>query len=178
MTGSASSTTSVGGLVAGPLLLAGALVAFMVSNQLVTIGPFDRAQIGWFVVIPLYLASPGALSLAWRSPETRRWGVVLMAVLSTAIGVALAASIATTSPQIGCRPVAGPADALPVALAVGIVGALAFAVPVLLASIPARQGRWRGAVATGAVSAFIGIAATVAASVALVGFGAGCAAPR
>jgi hypothetical protein len=178
MIGSAHSMAGVRGLVAAPVLLVGALVAFMVSNQLITIGPFNRAQIGWFVVVPLYLTSPGALSLAWRSPETRRWGIVLTAVLSAAIGVALAASIATMSTQIGCRPIAGPADALPVALAVGIVGALGYAVPVLVASIPARQGRWRRALVTGAGSAFIGIATTLAVAVALWGSGAGCAAPR
>ena len=59
-------------LVFGPLLVLGGAVTWWISDQLIVIGPFDRAQIGWAVVVPLLALGPAVTGLAARKPELSR----------------------------------------------------------------------------------------------------------
>lgn len=152
-------------LWAGPLLLVASLAAWAISDRLVVIGPFDRAQIGWAVVVPLFVLAPGVLSLAWQSASTARTGRGVLVALSAAIGVLAVGALALTSVQIGCRTVASPIDVIPSALPVGVVAALAFAVSVLIGAQFGKHGRMRAAVLVGGGTAFVGLWATVAAFV-------------
>jgi hypothetical protein len=49
---------------AGPLLVVAAIGVWYVSDGLVVLGPFDRAQIGWAVVLPLLALAPGVSGVA------------------------------------------------------------------------------------------------------------------
>jgi hypothetical protein len=174
MTGGERSTGAARGLIAAPLLVGAALVIYVVSNDLRTIGPFNRSQIGWFVVVPLYLLAPGALSLAWRSQETRRSGRAVLLAVAASLGLILAAGLATATTQIGCRQVTSPLEVLPFAVLMGMASALSFATPVLLASVPARRGRTGLAFVVGAGAALVGAVLTLTTYVALSSAGASC----
>jgi len=57
----------------GPLAIAVlAYVLWRISDALVYIGPFDRAQFGWGVVIPVWLAVPVVASFLWARLGTGR----------------------------------------------------------------------------------------------------------
>jgi len=69
-------------------------------GRAVTIGPFDRATLGWATVMPLWFASPWLAALLWRRlPQfaDRAAVLALAAIIGTLVGggwtvVALAAS--------------------------------------------------------------------------------------
>jgi hypothetical protein len=57
-----------GRLLVGPLVYAGGIVVWWVSDRLLVIGPFDRAQIGWVLVVPMLALGPGLAGLAEAMP--------------------------------------------------------------------------------------------------------------
>ena len=88
-------TLAVG--VAVPLALLGiAYAAWAISDRLVQIGPLDRAQFAWLVVVPLLTVTPIATGLAWRRLSTRQiWfaALVVAAIVGTVVGVFYALAI-------------------------------------------------------------------------------------
>jgi len=62
---------SLATLSVAPSLLVLALAIWFVSDRFVVIGPFDRATIGWAVVLPLLAIAPGAAALAGSSSTSQ-----------------------------------------------------------------------------------------------------------
>jgi hypothetical protein len=76
--------------IAFPLLIASLAYGLLwLSDQLLYIGPLDRAAFGWIVVIPVWTGAPVSAAFAWR-PLNRRetaeaaagFGLVVSAVSS------------------------------------------------------------------------------------------------
>lgn len=154
------------GLWVGPLLVAVSLLVWLVADRLVVIGPFDRAQITGAIALPLFLLAPGTLGVAAAQADARR-GRLALALVPAALGVLAVAGLMATVAQVGCRPVAGPADVLAPALPVGLAVALAFGLPALAARRLAGRGSLV-AVASAAALALVG--AVVVVGVALAAF--------
>jgi hypothetical protein len=154
------------GLSVGPLLVAVSLLVWLVADRLVIIGPFDRAQITGIIALPLFLLAPGTLGVAAAQADARR-GRLALALVPVALGVLAVVGLMATVTQVGCRPVAGPADVLAPALPVGLAVALAFGLPALTARQLADRGSLV-AIAGAAVLAVVG--AVVVLGVALVAF--------
>src|SRR3954447_23784854 len=70
----------------GTLGLAYAL--WWMSDRLVNVGPLDRAQFGWLVVIPIWLSAPIVAGYAWRRVEPRRLAVSAIIVGLVIAGIA------------------------------------------------------------------------------------------
>jgi hypothetical protein len=69
-------------------LFALVIVIWVAIDRLVVIGPFDRAQLGWAVAVPLTVAVP--VLGAWAGDRLGRFGRVSMAVvLAIAAGIAV-----------------------------------------------------------------------------------------
>jgi hypothetical protein len=160
-------------LAIAPALIAASAAVIVVSSSLVTIGPFDRAQIGWGVGVPLFLLAPGAAALASRHAgvSAARWSIAAIAVV---IGILTAAALAATMTMIGCAPATGPLGTLPAAVSVGIAAALAFAGPAGAAWYARRWGS-KVAVAVGAIAGFGAIFATILVFAASFIIGVSCA---
>ena len=88
-----------------PFLIAASFAVLTISSALVVVGPFDRAQIGWGVGVPLFLLAPGAAALAARRAGGRvaAWSIGAIAV---ALGVLTIAALVASMPRIGCAPTA------------------------------------------------------------------------
>jgi hypothetical protein len=144
--------------VAAPLaFLALALVLWMVSDRLLYIGPFDRAQFGWLVVVPLLAAAPAAAGLAWRGLSNRRLMIAAAAVtglVGVAAGTLLAAAI--LGERTGClygSRLSG-ADIGFAAVVVGLVTGGGYATSGLAAAVLMRnRNPWLGGLA-GALGGF------------------------
>jgi hypothetical protein len=161
-------------LAIAPLLIVASLVGLAVSNSLVTIGPFDRAQIGWGVGVPLLLLAPGAAALAGRRSGGREaaWAVGVISVVLAVLPIV--GLMATPAPSIGCAPASGPPEVLVHAIPVGISAGLGFAGPAGAAWLV----RNRGAIvslAVGAILAFGAIFVTIVVFAASFVVGVSCA---
>src|SRR5258705_6666108 len=78
---------SLATLVVAPSLLVLAVAVWFVSDRLVTIGPFDRAKIGWAVVVPLLALAPGAAALAGSGSTGPGLARLVVAVPSLVSGI-------------------------------------------------------------------------------------------
>lgn len=131
------------------VLLAVAGAVWLVSDNLVRIGPLDRALIGWLIVVPLILLAPGVA--AFGKPAE---SVISVVAVGSLVVVALSLSIS----QIGCSPASLPTVVLH-ALPVGVAASMGFVAATLAArhaASLASAGRvWIG-LFTGALVAFGG----------------------
>ena len=66
-----------------------AYAAWAISDRLLYVGPFDRAQFGWLVVIPLVTAAPVVEAFTWRSLSDGQ-SLVAASVVGLAVGVTAA----------------------------------------------------------------------------------------
>ncbi len=150
-------------LLVAPLLVVAAIALLKISNELLSIGPFDRAQFGWLIPIPMLLLAPAVAGLAARATGERRAMAALIA-LSAALGGFVTVLIASSTRQIGCTPIEGAWGALVPAAFIGFTGGLGFAA----AGIVALRLRERPLVA------LLGSAATavIAGALTLIVFGA------
>ena len=128
MTASAAASRFDPRLLIGPGLLVLGLVLLKASNDLVVIGPFDRAQFGWLVPVPMLLLAPGAIGVAARWSGRRaahRVALATGALFAIVTGVAWF----LTTTQIGCDPHPAVATrvlaAIPLPLVLGVGWALA-----------------------------------------------------
>lgn len=109
-------------LAVAPLLIVASIAAWAISDTVGSIGPFDKAKIGWAIVVPLFLLAPGAAAVASRRSGWRAgW------LAAVAIGIALAAATVLTlmwkTTFVDCQPVTDSLvvafRAIPVGLAAG-----------------------------------------------------------
>jgi hypothetical protein len=156
--------------IAAPLgTLALAYAAWAITDRLLYIGPLDRAQFGWLVVVPLLCAAPVVAVLVWRDlPDARRLiasGVVAVAIGGTAallFGTALVDSLEGC--QAGSRLPA--TDVVLGIVVVGLVTGAGYAGSGAIGAHVWRKGHpWLG----GAIAAVSGFATLWAA--AFVAFG-------
>ncbi len=76
-------------VVAPIVLVAIAYALWWISNELVIIGPLDRAQFGWLVVVPLVVIAPAAGGFVLATLGTRQ-ATVGAVVAGTVLGLGLA----------------------------------------------------------------------------------------
>jgi hypothetical protein len=132
--------------VALPLLIATlAYGLWWISDQLIVIGPLDRASFGWIVVIPLWLSTPVVAGFTWRSlsrSQARLAAFVVGACVSAAAALAFWQSMGTPF-DCGFGTVTPAIDFLPGTVLVGVLVGAGLAVDGLLVARLARAGvRW------------------------------------
>ena len=113
-------------LTRGPVLLAAAFLVWYVSDRLVVIGPFDRAQIGWAVVMPLAALAPGVAALPERDTRLIRASRVVSAGVSVGLGGFVLVGLAVTVTFANCRPVTSPWDVLPNAIPTALMASASY----------------------------------------------------
>jgi hypothetical protein len=157
MTGASPGRTTVGfdrRLLIGPGLVILGLGLLKLSDLLLFIGPFDRAQFGWSVPIPMILLAPGALGVVARwsgRPAARQVALVTGLLLGFVVGVAWF----TSTTQVGCDPHPDLATrllaSLPIPLVLGIGWTLAGRLAIRFADRPllALVAGVAGAIAAG-----------------------------
>ncbi len=126
------------GLLVGPILLLASFLAWWISDRLLYIGPFDRAQIGWAVVVPLAALSPGAAALAERHASIARMSRRIAAIVAVGLGTALIFGLAATVTQVGCQPVTNPLQVVPNTIPSAVLAGASYWVGY---SVPARRVR-------------------------------------
>jgi hypothetical protein len=143
-------------LLVGPVLLLAGLVLLEVSNELVSIGPFDRAQFGWSVPVPMMLLAPGVIgaSARWAGvAAARNVATITGAAFGVVLGIAWFASVT----QVGCDPAPGISTRLAASMPIPVVLGVGWAI----AGRSAARYANRPAVAV-AVGVVIAIAAGIA----------------
>jgi hypothetical protein len=141
---------SLAALGVAPLLLLLALAIWFVSDRLVTIGPFDRAQIEGLVVLPLLAIAPGAAALAGSGSSSPGLARVVVGCVSAAIALFVAIGLAATITFVDCRPATGPLQVVPRTLPTALALGVGFAVSAAAARGPAARGRALVALVVGA----------------------------
>lgn len=132
--------------IALPLLFVSlAYGLWWISDQLVVIGPLDRASFGWIVVVPLWLSAPVAAGFSWRSlsaTQTRLAALLVGASISAGAALVYWQSIGTPF-DCGFGTVTPPIDFLPQTLLVGVIVGGGLVLDGLLVARLARLGvRW------------------------------------
>jgi hypothetical protein len=142
-----------------PLLIAASFAVVTISSALVVVGPFDRAQIGWGVGVPLFLLAPGAAALAARRAggQVAAWSIGAIGVVLG--GLTIVAAL-VSMPRIGCAPATDVLETVVHAIPVAIAAGLTFAGPAAAAWFVRERGSVI-ALAGGAVLAFGGLFATI-----------------
>jgi hypothetical protein len=125
-----------------------------ISDQLLYIGPLDRAAFGWAVVIPVWAGAPVAAAFAWRRLTRRDLWVAAVAfglVVSVVSSVLIWQSVAFPD---CANPVRSAAEWIVPALLLGLTIGGGLAASGLLGTAIVRSGHpWR-AVAIGAGTEF------------------------
>lgn len=111
-------------LAIAPILIVAAIAVWAISDRMLSIGPFDRAQIGWAVVVPLFLLAPAAAGLAARWTSTRS-AMLVATGIAMALGGLIVLTLSLTWTRIGCQPV-GQAEAALQAIPTGLAAGLGF----------------------------------------------------
>jgi hypothetical protein len=116
--------------------------------------------------MPLLLAAPGLAGMARFSVGGERQARLVIAVVSLFVAVFATYRLTVTLYQIGCQVVTDRIQAVPVSLAIGVTGGVAFALAAMgaawAASRPTRPGaRIAAALAAGGVLGFAGGIATL-----------------
>jgi hypothetical protein len=157
-----------------------AFVLWMISDRLLYVGPFDRAQFGWLVVVPLLAAAPAIAGLAWQGMSNRRLliaGVAVTGLVGVAAGTLLAAAI--IGERSGClygSRLSG-VDIAFAAAVVGLVTGAGFGLSGLAATVLMRNRHpWLGGLA-GALGGFAVLWIAVFAALGSIGFVAICNRP-
>jgi len=145
-------------LAIAPLLIAASFAVLAISSSLVVVGPFDRAQIGWGVGVPLFLLAPGAAALAGRQAGGRAaaWSIGAIGIV---LGGLTIVGLVATMLRIGCTP-GNALEILVHAIPVGIAAGLGFAGPAAAAWFVRERG-FLIALAVGGILAFGAIFATI-----------------
>jgi hypothetical protein len=142
----------------------------------VVIGPFDRAQIGWGLTVPLMALAPGAAAVAGtltRRPDLARRLVWTVSILS---GVVAWLWLASSITFMDCRDVTDRSAVFMRVLPTALGVALAFAIGARAARLATDRGHLLAALVLGAGGWFGG--AVIATAVFFVSFPPlACAAP-
>jgi hypothetical protein len=167
--------------IAAPLAtLALAYAAWAVSDRLLYLGPFDRAQVGWLVVIPLVTAAPLVAALVWRDLSDAQMliagsavAIAVGAVAALLFGFAVAGS--ASGCQVGSR--LSPFDIAFGSAVVGLVAGAGYAGSGAIGAIVMRNGHtWFGGVLS-AVGGFVSLWAAALAGFGVFGFVGICSRP-
>ena len=110
-----------------PLLVVAGIALIQISNELLYIGPLDRAAFGWSVPIPMILLAPATAGVV------ARWtgeGIARAALVATAIGlgVFLVATMTASIDRIGCDIVTSKVQVLLQVAPIGLLTSGAFVV--------------------------------------------------
>ena len=124
-----------------PLLLLLGLAIWFVADRLVTIGPFDRAQIEGVVVLPLIAIAPGAAAIAGSGSTSPGLARLVVVAVSAAIALFVVIGLAATVTFLDCRPVTSPLQVVPRTLPTALVLGVGFALSAAAAWGPALRGR-------------------------------------
>ena len=118
-----------------------------ISDRLGYIGPLDKAQFGWLVLIPVGSSAPVAAAFAWQKLTGSAALVVpLLVGISIAVPAAAAFWVAIAHPDCQFGSVMTEADTIRAAVIVGVVAGGGYAIAGVVAVAPLRAGhRWRGA---------------------------------
>src|SRR5207244_6674206 len=119
---------SLAALGVAPLLLLLGLAIWFVSGRLVTIGPFDRAKIGWAVVVPLLALAPGAAALAGSGSTSPGLARLVVAGTSIVTGLFIVFGLAATITFVDCRAATGPLEVVPRTLPTAFAFGIGFAI--------------------------------------------------
>ena len=157
----ARGSRSLATLVVAPSLLVLALAIWFVSDRLVVIGPFDRATIGWAVVLPLLAIAPGAAALAGSGSTSQGLARFVVAVTSIVTGIVVVFGLASAITFVDCRPATSPLEVVPRTLPTAFALGVGFAISATAAWRPALHAGRLAAVLVGAavwvVAAGIGL---------------------
>jgi hypothetical protein len=132
---------SLAALGVAPLLLLLGVASWFVSDRLVVIGPFDRATIGWAVVVPLLAIAPGAAALAGSGSTSPGLARLVVAGTSIITGLFVVLGLAAAITFVDCRPVSSPLQVVPRTLPTALVLGVGFALSAATAWGPAQHGR-------------------------------------
>jgi hypothetical protein len=139
-------------VIAGPLLVLAAIGVWYVSDRLIFVGPFDRAQIGWAVVMPLLALAPGVAGLDEGRDEVEDSSRLVANLTCVGIGLGVTITLLATVTFASCRPVTNPLDILPQALVTGLLSAATFALPYRVSAYLSRQVRpWQAVIPAAAL---------------------------
>jgi hypothetical protein len=138
--------------------LVGAALAYAlwwISDRLLYVGPLDRAQFGWLVVVPVWSLTPVATAFAWRTlgGPVRATAAGVIGFILAVVSAALFWS-ASAFPNCEFGAVRSPGEWVIPSAIVGLVIGGGFAIVCLGATAAARRARWWVVVAAGAGSAF------------------------
>ena len=159
---SSAGTVRLVGAIALPLaLLALAIGLWWISDQLLYIGPLDRAAFGWVVVVPLWLSAPVAAGFAWK-PLGGRQSRLAAASLTGIVGGVTALVFwqwIGTPFDCGFGTVIAPINFVPQTLVVGVVVGGGLALDGLLVRKLARAGVrwWAVVIGLGSELVFLGL---------------------
>jgi hypothetical protein len=118
----------------------------VISNQLIYIGPIDRATFGWIVVIPLLCAAPTFAGFSWRA-VTGAVRTRFAIAGGLVIGVVTSALLWQSAISVNCAPTHSPIELLPQSLMIGAIVGAGFFLACRLASGEVAAGHiGRGAV--------------------------------
>src|SRR3954464_329688 len=115
------SSDSIEGRPAWPILVAPVLVVvaialLRISDQLLVIGPFDRATFAWAFPVPMLLVAPAVAGPPGIRTDRRR-GWIAIVVESVGVGVfvtaVLVAPVSTTAWAVATPKTAAPGGAAP-----------------------------------------------------------------
>ena len=150
-----------GRLGVAPLLPLLGVAIWFVADRLVTIGPFDRAQIEGLVVLPLLALAPRAAALAGSSSTRPGLARLVVAGTSIAMGLFVVFGLAASITFLDCRPTTSPLEVVPRTLPTAFALGVGFAISAAAAWRPALHARRLAAVLVGAavwvVAAAIGL---------------------
>jgi hypothetical protein len=118
-----------------------------ISDRLVYIGPLDKAQFGWLVVVPIAAVAPVTAAFAWqRLPQTAIAVAATLFAVTFSVPAAAAFWVSVAHPDCQFGSVMTGADAIRAAVIVGAVAGGGYALAGLLATVEVRRGHpWRGA---------------------------------
>jgi hypothetical protein len=137
---------------AGPLLVLAAIGVWHVSDRLIFVGPFDRAQVGWAVVMPLLALAPGVAGLAEGREELEESSRLVANLTTLGLGLGATITVLATVTFASCRPVTNALEILPQALVTGLLAAATFALPYRISAYLSRQVRpWQAVVSAAAL---------------------------
>ena len=163
---------------APPLVGVGlAYALWWISDRLLYVGPLDRAQFGWLVVVPVWSLSPFAAAYAWRRlDESQRLMVASIVGSALAVVAAFLFWLASAIPDCQFGAVRSPAEWIVPPLIVGVVVGAGFAATCLATTAVLRGHRW-AALLVGAASAFALVFAIVLVASSLLPLGTGICQP-
>lgn len=126
-----------------------------ISDRALYIGPMDRAQFGWLVVVPIWSLTPVAAAYAWRTLSPRQSAVAAGVIgLILALGAAVLFWAASAFPSCDFGAVRSPAEWVMPSMTVGLAIGVGFVAACLAATAVAKRADWWAVLLVGAGSAF------------------------